>query len=168
MKHILWFGVLWWAVFGYSQQEKIARLPVELNEASGMIFISDTSLIVHNDSENPTRLYEIDTNGNFVKTVEINFHLQDFEAIARKGNILYLGDIGNNRNKRKNLRIIAYDWKQQRVLSVDTIRYPEQNSYPPREDSLYFDAEAMVFKSDSLLIFTKNQLIFSNDKRCTN
>lgn len=157
MRIVLSFLLLLLPTTLFSQQKTIAKLPIVLNEVSGMLFINDTTLLVHNDSEKPTRLYLINLKGEIQNTIQLDFSLRDFEAIVKKGDTLYLGDIGNNRNKRRDLKILTYDLKRQTILSIDTISYPEQHSFPPKNDSLYFDAEAMTFKNDSLLIFTKNR-----------
>src|SRR5690606_8682106 len=54
--------------------------------------------------------------------------------------------------------------KVSEVLKKDTVQiekinfhYPEQENFPPGEEQLYFDAEALWAMNDSLFILTKNR-----------
>jgi len=157
MKSVAIVLLLFFTSMAFSQLENVCRLPKELDECSGMLFLNDSTLLLHNDSERPNRLYAINLKGKLLDIIELPVYLRDFEAITAKGNLLYLGDIGNNSNNRKDLKIAVFDLKNKKIISLDTIHYPEQRLFPPSSDSLYFDAEAMAFKNDSLLIFTKNR-----------
>ncbi len=157
MKLVL--GLLFLVVFNnaYSQLKRVSRLPKAIHECSGMVFVNDSTLLMHNDSENPNRLYYVSIMGKLIDSIEIPIRLYDFEAITNNGNLLYLGDIGNNANSRKDLKIAIFDLFQRKLLNTFPIRYPEQTTFPPSKDSLYFDAEAMIYKNDSLFIFTKGR-----------
>lgn len=145
-------------------QIKLAPLPVELKESSALIKYQESFLSV-NDSDNEPIIFVFNQKGEithkcFIKNA-INY---DWEAIAYDGKeYLYIGDIGNNTNTRKNLTI--YKVKMNAVLKKDTINnpskilfsYPEQKVFPPDTTQLYYDAEAFIVKNDSLFIFTKNR-----------
>lgn len=157
MKFFVSIFVLLTLHHAYPQLKKVSRLPTVMNECSGMLFVDDSTLLMHNDSEVPNRLYYVNVQGNMMDSVEIPLRLFDFEAISRNGSLLYLADIGNNTNIRKDLKIVIFDINQRKLIEVLAVRYAEQTNYPPAKDSLYFDAEAIVYKNDSLFIFTKNR-----------
>ena len=133
-----------------------------LSEISGWIFVNDSTLIAHNDSGNEALLYVLNLDGTIRHTALINgIRNSDLEDIASddKGN-LYVGDIGNNANNRKNLMI--HKIRINSVLSDSVVTsspiffsYAEQEAFPPANEQLYYDAEALVYDNDSLWIFTK-------------
>lgn len=151
------------AVLTYAQ-EKVVDLPPILEESSALICINDSTFITLNDSGNKPELYVFNQKGEVYHTCFIkNAKNVDWEAMTTDGeNRIFIGDIGNNKNKRKNLGI--YTVQKDEVLLKDSTEakffsfsYPEQKSFPPPNDSLYFDAEALIYKNDSLFIFTKNR-----------
>lgn len=148
--------------YGNSQKlEVIQKLPATLYEISGLTFLNDTILVAHNDSGNEPILYFLNLKGDVIHQVEITqAKNKDWEAIACDGKFLYIGDIGNNRNNRKDL--VIYKVSTHEILtkkSVDAekieISYLDQAAFPPADSLLNFDAEAMAFHNDSLHIFTK-------------
>ncbi len=133
-----------------------------LGEISGWVFVNDSTLIAHNDSGNDPLLYVLNLDGTIRHTARINgVRNSDLEDIAAddKGNI-YVGDIGNNANNRKDLAI--YKLRIANVLSDSVVTsspiffsYAEQQAFPPANDQLYYDAEAFIYDNDSLWVFTK-------------
>ena len=81
-------------------------LPIILNESSGAIFFND-KLIIHNDSGNENKLYELDTNSRVItRTVTVtNATNVDWEDITQDNTSIYIGDIGNNNGDRNDLKI---------------------------------------------------------------
>lgn len=142
--------------------QKIARLPEIVTESSGLIFYNDTLLITHNDSGDKPILYFVNLKGKLIHQVIVNnANNVDWEDITKddKGNI-YIADIGNNSNQRKDLRI--YIIKPQNLLNVNSlnaeiieISYNEQTDFPPKDEALNFDAEGIAYHNDSLWIITK-------------
>src|SRR5690554_112121 len=150
--------------FGFSQS-KITPLPSKLVESSALIKYK-SSFITLNDSGNEPKLYIFNKKGEITHTCFIKGASNvDWEALAYDGlTYLYIGDIGNNENKRKDLAI--YKVKLKDVLDKDTVTaetilfsYPEQYLFPPYKSGLYYDAEALIVKNDKLLIFTKNRTV---------
>lgn len=141
---------------------KIGKLPKSIEESSGLILYNDTLFITHNDSGDKPILYFINLKGDLIHQITIsNAKNNDWEEITKdeQGNI-YIGDFGNNLNKRKNLTIykIAPEnlLKTTHVIAkIITFSYPDQTAFPPEEATLNFDAEAMFFHNDSLWVFTK-------------
>ncbi|HLV42710.1 MAG TPA: hypothetical protein VKY37_10550 [Brumimicrobium sp.] len=146
-------------------QEKLALLPPQLVESSALIK-HKSNFITINDSGNKPELYVFNQKGDVIHTCYIkNAQNIDWEALAYDGQTyLYIGDIGNNNNKRKDLSI--YKVKLEDALDKDTINaqkisfsYPEQYLFPPYKSNLYYDAEALIVKDNQLLIFTKNRTV---------
>lgn len=88
--------------------KKIGKILNKHHEPSGLELAGDgTYLWTHDDSGGKNILYKTDFKGNTIDKVIIpNTSNIDWEDLAKddKGNI-YIGDFGNNSNKRKNLRI---------------------------------------------------------------
>lgn len=139
-------------------------LPASLYESSGLENGPDRTLWTHNDSGNEPIIYQIDSTGKILREVRLaNAANIDWEDVAQddRGN-LYVGDVGNNSNARRNLaiyRISAIDLALSDTVSVDTIRfsYADQRAFPPANNELNYDVEAIFWVNDSIHIFTKNR-----------
>jgi hypothetical protein len=162
MKNGIIFLFCFFTFFGFSQKTII--LSEELKEISGIQYINDTLLAAHNDGGNGPILYLLNPNsGKIIKRVVVKgVKNTDWEDIALDGNYLYIGNFGNNENKRKNLSIIRVSWKD--VLIKDSIsaefmtfEYGDQKAFPPEKKALNFDAECIAFADGYLWIFTKNR-----------
>ena len=97
-----------------------AQLPAMLSESSGAVFFNGR-FISHNDSGNENKLYELDTaTGLILRTVHIqNAVNSDWEDLAQDATSLYIGDIGNNRGNRTDLKI--YKIAKADYLASDTV-----------------------------------------------
>ena len=109
-------------------------------------------------------LYFLNPNtGSILKRVVVkDVKNTDWEDITLDGKYLYIGNFGNNENKRKNLSIIRVSWKD--ALIKDTINsefmtfeYGDQKAFPPEKKALNFDAECLAFADGYLWLFTKNR-----------
>lgn len=134
----------------------------ELGEISGWVFINDSTLLAHNDSGDDAALYLMGLDGKLQKKIILpGINNTDFEDIATDGkSFVYLGDFGNNENKRKDLviyKISIRNLLSDQVSTPEAIHfsYADQEAFPPSKDQLHFDAEALVYDRDSLFIFTK-------------
>jgi hypothetical protein len=137
----------------------------EVKESSGLELSADGDLWTHADGGNLPVLYKIDATGKLIGEREVpNTTNTDWEDLAQDeaGN-LYIGDVGNNDNKRQNLRIFRI--KEAAGSQVDTIRfsYADQKMFPPKKGDRNFDCEAFIYHQDHLYLFTKdrgkNQLV---------
>lgn len=137
------------------------QIPSELPEASGVISLNNGFWLI-NDSGNDPIIYKLDHTGNIIHSIYIKGKNIDWEDLTKddEGNI-YIGDFGNNKNKRVNLKIYILPYKQ---LSNDTItpqvinfKYENQTSFPPAESELDFDCESMIWTNQSLYFFSKNR-----------
>ncbi|MFM9840084.1 MAG: hypothetical protein ACKVOQ_17595 [Cyclobacteriaceae bacterium] len=145
--------------------ELLTPLPKSVVEISGMVF-TNQGLWVHNDSDNgPFILFMTDK--GLVKTIKkvTNATNYDWEDIASNtSGDLFIGDIGNNTNTRKTFQIykIANPLKTEEMrVSAEIIEftYSDQTAFPPKNNRLIYDAEAMIYFKDSLFIFNKNRSI---------
>ncbi|SHK38460.1 hypothetical protein [Hymenobacter psychrotolerans] len=117
------------------------------------------SLWTHGDGGSAAALFKVTPEGDLLQTLNLNPLVNiDWEDLARdpEGRI-YIGDFGNNQNKRRNLCI--YRLSGSDLRQVDTIRfsYPDQRRFPPRKTARNFDCEAFFYRQDSLYLFTKNR-----------
>ncbi|MEI6409579.1 MAG: hypothetical protein WCR52_09365 [Bacteroidota bacterium] len=147
----------------YSQQQAPTppphiRLPAVLKEVSGMVRLPSGDLWLLNDSGNPPLLFRFDPlAGKILETKRLPIPNRDWEDLTcdPKG-IIYIGDFGNNRNNRKDLRIYQYNPSSGAMDSI-LFNYPDQKAFPPANlRDWNFNCEAMVFLNDSLHIFSKN------------
>ena len=148
-------------LFAIAQNNKISRrtvLPKVLKEVSGMVRTPSGDLWMLNDSKNPPELFRFDpVQQKLLETRRLPVANRDWEDLATddKGN-LYIGDIGNNRNARRDLRIYRYNPATQALDSI-LYRYPDQKAFAPADEHDWnFNCEAMVFFKDSLHLFSKN------------
>jgi hypothetical protein len=162
MKNGIIFLFSCFSLLAFSQKSII--LSDELKEISGLQYLNDTLLVAHNDGGNAPMIYFLNPNsGKIIKRVVLkNTKNVDWEDMALNGNYLYIGDFGNNNNKRKNLTIYRFSWKdalKQDSISTDlmTIAYADQIAFPPENKALNFDAECLAFADGYLWIFTKNR-----------
>ena len=158
MKKIVYLFIFFVSNFSFSQLilEEI-NLPKIINETSGLEFY-DKNLITHNDSGGEPILYYLTTDGKIVNTRKIeDVKNNDWEDITMDDEYLYIADMGNNYDTRKNLSIIKIP-KSQNLDSFELINfsYPEQKSFKYRKLSM-FDAEGLISIDEYLLIFTKNR-----------
>lgn len=139
-------------------------MPKDLEEVSGNEFIADSNLIwMANDSGNKSELFAISEKGKVIKVVDVKAKNHDWEDLAsdKDGN-LYIGDFGNNNNKRKNLVILKIEKKDLEKEDADVekikFKYPNQKKYPPKKKNRFFDTESFFFFKGNLYIFTKSRV----------
>ena len=68
---------------------------------------------------------------------------------------IYIGDIGNNKGNRRDLKIYLTDLEFKLVDSIN-FNYKNQSKFKKKKKNK-FDAEALVSLNDSLIIFSKNR-----------
>ena len=141
--------------------DTVTELSSKISESSGLAYI-DGNLWTHNDSGGEARLYAIsETNGSVVKSVQIsNAKNVDWEDLAVNDTHLFIGDFGNNKGKRENLKIYKIkrsDLKTEEVVEAEIIEF----SYATQDSFKYnsktnFDCEAFIAYENQLFLFTKN------------
>lgn len=141
-----------------------ANLPSKISGSSGLQETISGNIWTINDHGIPV-LYQLDKNNSFkvAKTVYLNNKIRDWEDLAsdKKGNF-YIGDFGNNANKRRDLKIYKIsnpDSITDKITTAEIISFslPDQKSFPPKEGNLEFDIEAMIHFNDHLYLFSKSR-----------
>jgi hypothetical protein len=142
--------------FLFSQKIK---LPIELIEVSGLYAAGKDSLWWLNDSGNTADLFLTNRRGTLLNRVGVpSTENRDWESLAadRDGHI-YIGDFGNNRNNRKDLRIYRFNLSTQQVDTI-SFSYPDQQLFPPSKEQANFNMEGFFWYRDSLHLFSKNRV----------
>jgi len=142
----------------------MADLPKSLKESSGIENLegSDNFWMI-NDSGNSNELFEITSKGKIKQVVEVvNARNKDWEDLASNGNNqLFIGDFGNNNNKRKDLAIYSVNINQIKDGKVSATKisfyFEDQEKFPPKKKDRNFDVEAFVYKEGYFYLFTKNR-----------
>jgi len=140
--------------------KKLGKLPKEIQETSGLAWATkEGTFWTHNDSGNPAELYEIAKSGKIIAQLKlpklINMDWEDLAQDAR-GN-LYIADIGNNDNQRKDLAIYKLNPNRPDVYETIQLRYAGQTAFPPTPDERNFDCEAVIWHQNKLYLFSKNR-----------
>lgn len=140
-----------------------------VKETSGLVFAGGR-LWTHNDGGNEATLYQIDSiSFTIVQTVRIGGATNvDWEDLAFDGTNLYIGDFGNNTNgNRTDLKIYKFPLAAIPAGSAVTVpaaaveviefAYEDQADFLPQgANNTRFDCEAMLWRNDSLHLFTKD------------
>ncbi len=118
-----------------------------------------------NDSGNENEIFAIDAVGHSIATFRVDGAVNvDWESLALddQGN-LYIGDIGNNANRRRDL--VVYRVREPNPKAPDAkvavdaairFHYPDQVAFPDPERR-NFDAEALFWSGSSLYVLTKHR-----------
>lgn len=138
-------------------------LPDEVKETSGLFF-HNGRLWTHNDSGGKPILYGLDTTTFEVvqRITLVNAKNKDWEEVCTDGENVYVGDFGNNKGKRKNLRIYTFPLrdipKEGNVsITVDSIRFSfgDQTVFEHKKQEHDYDCEAMFASGEYLYLFSK-------------
>jgi hypothetical protein len=136
---------------------------------------------VHNDSGDSARLFAIEADGTviypqFLRNVKVGegnsenhwqgmtmfmAANQDWEDIALDNGLLYLADVGNNGNARRDLGVyIAREPNPAAITNVRPfkylpIEYPDQETYPAKR--WHFDSESLFVDDGTMYFVTKHR-----------
>jgi hypothetical protein len=179
------------AVVGAQQSSALAppvhaRVSAEpLAEMSGIVKSRRRANVywVHNDSGDGARIFAIDGDGKAILPTWSRFSYYgeerepgkqqwqgfevldakhvDWEDIAVDANYLYLADIGNNGNARRDLAIYMVSEidptasTRTAVIKKLPIVYPDQQAWPPQK--LHFDSESLFVADGKLYLITKHR-----------
>lgn len=156
-----------------------------INEMSG--FVKSRTYLdvywVNNDSGDTPRIFAVNKNGNVIMPayMQNDFYAdikeegkkpfagieillaanQDWEDIAVDDDHIYIADLGNNANARRDMGVyMLYEPNPRvtvasRVLKHIPIRYPEQKEYPARQ--WHFDSESMFVADGNLYFLSKHR-----------
>lgn len=166
MKKFIYFliPILLFSCQNFSQLKLLSDLPKDLEEVSGTETTTDSAFIwMLNDGGNKPVLYGVSRKGKIKKEVKIQAKNHDWEDLTSDeiGNI-YIGDFGNNLNKRKNLVILKVNKKElkKKEAAIEKIKfeYSTQEDFPPKKKHFFYDAEAFFYFQNALYIFTKSRV----------
>ncbi len=143
----------------------------------------DGSFWTHNDSGDHPRLFAVNSEGNvrIPQNLAGEYHGEeaaagqspwpgvrinnadnrDWEDLTSDGVNLYIAEMGNNRNTRRDMGIYVVPWEslhQTEAASASRfmpVHYPEQTSFPPLER--HFDSESLFFADGRLYAITKHR-----------
>jgi hypothetical protein len=165
VKYKIFFALLCFVSTSFAQKlVEVADLPASISASSGIQESITGNIWTMNDHGKPV-LYQLDKNDSFkvTKTVYLNNKVRDWEDLTsdRQGNF-YIGDFGNNANKRKDLRIYKItnpDSIKENIYTAEIIRFslPDQKSFPPKGGQYEFDVEAMIHYNDHIYLFSKSR-----------
>jgi hypothetical protein len=139
---------------------------------------------VHNDSGDEARIFAVDARGRvlFPPSAAERYHGEtrvagrapwpgvsianasnvDWEDIDLSDGRLFIADVGNNDNARRDLGIYVVDEPDPRTASrADAakflpVRYPEQQSFPP-QDTWFYDCEAAFVDDGKVYLLTRHR-----------
>ena len=157
--------------------ERIGQLDhPALSEVSGIVKSAAGDFYwVHNDSGDEARLFAIDAGGTPIwppylglaaaadwqgHTIDSAWHF-DWEDIALADGRLYVADVGNNGNARRDLGVYVVNEPdpsaipKMRTLSYLPVRYPDQRAFPAAV--WHFDCEAVFVADGKLYFITKHR-----------
>lgn len=139
-----------------------AELPKEVNETSGLFF-HNGRLWTHNDSGGRPIFYALDTTTfEIVQRITLaKVKNLDWEDVCTDGESVFVGDMGNNKGNRKNLRIFTFPLSSipdegDAAVEVDSISFVfgDQTDFKKRKVH-DFDCEAIFATDDYLYLFSK-------------
>jgi len=151
-----------------------------MNEISGIARTQLPGIFwAHNDSGDSARLFAFGLDGEVVipdylkrrysdgSWPGLRLHAAanvDWEDMAAAGDMLYLADMGNNGNARRDLGVYYLPEpnpeavEEARVLGFWPVRYPDQDAYPAKQ--WHFDCEAVFVADGKLHFLTKHRRPF--------
>ena len=160
MKKLLTLVTFLFLCSSYSQKlTKDISLSKKIDETSGLEIV-DGQFITHNDSGGDPKLYYLDKKGKIVfeRTLE-GVKNNDWEDITKDDQFIYVANMGNNFDTRKNLSIVKtpIDPSSSEAELIE-FNYPEQVKFTTAYSQSQYDAEALITIDDYLIILTKNKL----------
>lgn len=124
----------------------------------------DGNLWTFNDGGNSATLYRLDSaTGTVLQQISIsNYGNTDWEDITSDADYIYIGDFGNNKGMRQDLKIlkiakadIPANGNTSVTAEAINYSYPDQTTFTTN-DKNNFDCESIISIGDSLYLFSKN------------
>jgi len=113
-----------------------------------------------NDSGNSNEVLKLSQTGGQINSIEItNATNIDWESLAQDEEYLYIGDIGNNFNRRNNFTIykVAWDLLAKDSAEAEIITFSYADYEKGNLGSHNFDAEGIAVREEEIWLFTKNR-----------
>ena len=161
-------------LFLFSSCSSSYPISIELSEISGIETRSRGTFFTINDSGDDPVVYIMTSDGVIFHEIFISGAKNvDWEDLSFDGEFLYIGDIGNNRNQRKDLIIYLVQINDLLEYYIDgelkhnlpdtikaqsyALTYPDQMGFPPTDKRMNFDSEALTYADGKLLIMSKDR-----------
>ncbi|MFD2513641.1 hypothetical protein ACFSRY_07165 [Pontibacter locisalis] len=144
---------------GIKSFERIASLPGEISESSGVVALyGQNQFLTHNDAGNKPYLYKLNSRGNIQETIKLKLPNVDWEDLAmdNEGNI-YIADTGNNNNGRKELAVYKINLNSPSKVEAIRFTYEDQKKYPPPKKERNFDSEAAFWADGNIYLISKDR-----------
>ncbi len=126
-----------------------------LKENSGLSFLNG-KLYTINDSGNSSEIFELDPeNGEITRKIETGLINKDWEAITADEEYFYIGDFGNNKGNREDLKIYRIRKDSVQDFREIPFQYPQQKEFLKKSHRNNWDAECLIFRDGFLHLFTK-------------
>ena len=175
MRRALLVGLVLLTLLAHAQEEGKAgftplftpvlksELPEEVKETSGLFF-HNGRLWTHNDSGGKPILFALDTTSfEVVQRITLSHAKnKDWEDVCTDGENVFVGDFGNNKGKRKNLRIYTFPLSAlpengDATIDVDSItfRFGDQTNFVHKKQEHDYDCETMFATGDCIYLFSK-------------
>ena len=138
--------------------ERLAKLPKEVSESSGLAVLAPGKYLTHNDAGNKPNLYLLNAQGKLEGTITLKLPNVDWEDLTqdRSGNI-YIADTGNNNNDRKQLAVYKLNPEQPEKVQAIRFTYEDQKKFPPPKKERNFDSEAIFWYGGYLYLISKDR-----------
>lgn len=161
---IVLYGQVEKNILNLSEYPEKYILSSKINETSALEFYNDF-LYTCNDSGGEAEIYKLSTlDGKIVETIKIKgVKNVDWEELARKGDTLFIGDLGNNLGIRKDLTVYqvvlptnATNLKEITIVDQFQFTFEDQRDYEYKGNfKTNFDCEAFIYYKNKLHLFTK-------------
>lgn len=147
------------------QMKPVMVLPDEIKESSGVLYIGNNQVLTHNDSGGEPVLYRIDiTSRKLIQKIKLeNATNVDWEDITQDKTYIYVGDFGNNKGNRKDLkiyRILKSELEKTGDISVQAeiinFSFDDQSDFTELWRKSNYDCESLISVGDSLYVFSKD------------
>ncbi|GAB3228259.1 hypothetical protein GCM10027346_12620 [Hymenobacter seoulensis] len=128
-------------------------------ESSGLALAgAPNTFYTHGDEGARPILFKINAQGRTLSELPVPVEGDDWESIARdpQGN-LYIGDVGNNNNNRRDLVIYRLNPSNPKQVQEIKLKYPDQQDFPPAKADQNFDCEATLWHAGNIYLFTKDR-----------
>lgn len=141
----------------------IDKLSSDVAEQSGLAVYHNLFWVI-NDSDCAPELLAYDRKGTIQRRILVNNAINiDWEDLAEDGEYLYIGDFGNNRGMRKDLRILRVAKSDIPAASKGGVEaqaisfvWADQKDFSNRLNRNDYDCEAFFAWGDYLYLFSKN------------
>lgn len=135
----------------------------DVEEQSGLALYQDLFWVI-NDSFCEAELIAYDSKGKIQRRVDVKDQANiDWEDLAEDEKYIYIGDFGNNRGNRRNLRVLRVEksslaQSDENGVTAQEIKFSwaDQKDFSDRLLKNDYDCEAFFAWGDSLYLFSKD------------